>query len=457
MKEESLSSQKMGTMPVGKLLTVMSLPAMLSMFAQAMYNVVDSIFVARLGENALTAISIAFPMQMLTLAFAIGVGIGTNSLIARRLGEGNRDKATTTARTGLFLAIINAIIFAIIGLVFAKPFIELFTDNVEVLSFGTAYLTIVTSASFGMFIEILCSKTLQATGNMLIPMVSQLIGAITNIILDPILIFGLLGFPKLGMTGAAIATVIGQLTAMTYVIIMFKIKSHDIDLSLRGFKVKKEDIIEIYKVGAPAIVMNSIYSITTTSLNAILMTFSESAIAILGIYFKLQSFVFMPVFGLTQGAMPIMGYNFGANKKKRFYKAFYLSLSVAFIILSVGLIIFQVFPQNLLSLFDQNSEMGVYALRVISICFIPAAFGIIVTTMFQAVGHGMKALIMSLMRQLILILPCAYIFGQLFGLKGVWFSYPVAEIVVVLIFTPIALKVIKGEFERKSSLEYIKE
>ncbi len=457
MKEESFSSQKMGTMPVGKLLTVMSLPAMLSMFVQAMYNVVDSIFVAKLGGDALTAISIAFPMQLLTLSFAIGVGIGTNSLIARKLGEGKRDDATVIARTGLFLAIVNAIIFVFIGLLFSKPFISLFTDNAEVISMGTTFLTIATCCSAGMFIEIVFSKTLQATGSMLVPMVSQLIGSITNIIMNPILIFGYLGLPEFGIAGSAMATVIGQLSAMTYVLIMFKVKSREIHITLRGLKVKKENVLAIYKVGLPSIVMNAIGSVTTTTMNAILMAFSESAIAILGIYFRLQSFVFMPVFGLTQGAMPIMGYNFGANNKKRFYKAFYLSLSVAFIILSIGLILFQFFPENLLSLFDQNSEMGVYALRVISICFIPAAFGIIITTMFQSVGHGMKALTMSLMRQLVLILPCAYIFGQLFGLKGVWFGYPVAEIVVVLIFVPIALKVIKDEFERKSSLDSIKE
>lgn len=452
MKKESLSSEKMGTMPIGKLLASMSLPAMLSMFVQSMYNVVDSFFVAKLGNDAFTAISIAFPMQMLVLSFAIGVGIGTNSLIARKLGEGKVDEATITARTGLFLAIVNAAIFVVIGLTFSKPFISMFSKNPDVISMGTAYLTIVTCVSAGMFIEILCSKTLQATGNMLIPMISQLIGALTNIILDPIMIFGLFGFPRLGISGAAIATVIGQLTAMTYVITMFKVKSHDIHLTLRGLKVKKSNIIDIYKVGAPTIVMNAIGSLTTTGLNAILMTFQESAISILGIYFKLQSFVFMPVFGLTQGAMPIMGYNFGANKKKRFYHTFYLSLSVALIIMIIGISIFQIFPESLLSLFNQNSEMGIFALRAISICFIPAAFGIIVTTMFQAVGHGLKSLVMSLLRQLVLILPGAFILGRIFDLKGVWFCYPFAEIVCVLIFTPIGFRVIKNEFERKNGI-----
>ena len=452
MERNILKSERMGTMPIGKLLASMSVPAMLSMLVQSLYNVVDSFFVSKLGKEAFEAVSIAFPMQLLVLAFAVGVGIGTNSLIARKLGEGNVDEATVTARTGLFLAIVNAVIFVVIGFVFSGPFISMFSDNPKVISLGTTYLTIVTVGSAGMFIEILCSKTLQATGNMLIPMISQLIGAILNIILNPILIFGLFGFPQLGIAGSAVATVISQLTAMTYVIIILNVKNHDIHLTLRGLKVKKENVIAIYKVGAPTIVMNAIGSLTITSLNAILMSFSSAAISIFGIYFKLQSFVFMPVFGLTQGAMPIMGYNFGANKKKRFYHTFYLSLSVAFIIMAMGLFIFQVFPSRLLSLFNQNSDMGIYALRVVSLCFIPAAFGIILTTMFQSIGHGFKSLVMSLLRQLALILPCAMIFGKLFGLNGVWFSYPVAEIVCVLIFTPIGLKVIKDEFIRKSSL-----
>lgn len=451
MEKDNLKSEKMGTMPVGRLLASMSLPAMLSMLVQSLYNIVDSYFVSKLGKDAFEAVSIAYPMQILTLAFAIGVGIGTNSLVARKLGEKKLDEATATARTGLFLAIINAVLFALIGLFFSGTFVSMFSDNAEVISLGTTYLTIVTAGSAGMFIEILCSKTLQATGNMTIPMISQLIGAGLNIILNPILIFGLFGFPKLGIAGSAVATVIGQVTAMSYVITMLNVKKHDIHITLRGLKVQKENVIEIYKVGAPTILMNSVASFTTTSMNMILMSFSEGAISVLGIYFKLQSFVFMPVFGLTQGAMPIMGYNFGANKKKRFYHTFYLSLTVATIIMAAGLLVFQIFTHNLLSVFGQNSAMGVHALRVISICFIPAAFGIIVSTMFQSIGHGFKSLLMTLLRQLVLLLPSAYILGKLFGLDTVWFCYPIAEIVCFVIFTPIGLRVIKNEFFRRSS------
>ncbi len=450
--EKNISSyEKMGVMPIGRLLATMSAPAMLSMFVQSLYNIVDSYFVSKLSAEAFQAVSIAFPMQLLVFAFAIGVGIGTNSLVARKLGEGKVDEASSTASTGLFLAIINALIFAVIGFVFSGHFVTLFTDNPDVISLGTTYLTIVTSCSVGMFIEILCSKTLQATGNMIIPMISQLIGAILNIILNPMLIFGYLFFPKLGIAGSAVATVISQLTSMAYVLIMLNVQKHEVKPSLRKFRFSKYNVINIYKVGAPAIVMNAIASLTTTSLNFILRSLSEAAISVLGIYFKLQSFVFMPVFGLTQGAMPIMGYNFGANKKKRFNHAFYLTLSVASVILVVGLIIFQVFPDKLLSVFDQNSDIGIYALRVISICFIPAAFGIVVSTMFQAIGHGFKSLTMSLLRQLVILIPSAFIFSKLFGLDGVWFCYPAAEIVCASIFTPIALKTIKDEFIRKNS------
>lgn len=450
MQKEITSYEKMGIMPIGKLLASMSAPAMLSMFVQSLYNIVDSYFVSKLSSDAFEAISIAYPMQLLVFAFAIGVGIGTNSLVARKLGEGKIDEASVTASTGLFLAIINAAIFAVIGFTFSGHFVALFTKDPNVISLGTTYLTIVTSCSAGMFIEILCSKTLQATGNMTIPMISQLIGAILNIILNPLLIFGYLFFPKLGIAGSATATIISQLTAMTYVLIMLHVKEHSIRPTLRGFKVRKQNIVNIYKVGVPTIVMNAVASLTTTSLNFILMSLSQAAISILGIYFKLQSFVFMPVFGLTQGAMPIMGYNFGANKKKRFDKTLFLTLSVASIILVVGLLIFQLFPRQLLSVFEQNTEMGVYALRVISICFIPAAFGIVISSMFQSIGHGFKSLIMSLLRQIVILLPSAFILGNVFGLKGVWFCYPVAEIICALIFTPIAFKVIKDEFNRKN-------
>ena len=449
MSETTSRSDKLGTMPIGKLLASMSIPAIFSMLVQSLYNIVDSIFVSQIGEDALTAVSLAFPMQMLIIAFALGVGVGVNSLIARKLGQGDGAAASKTASTGLVLAIINAIIFMLIGIFFSKLFMGMFSDDQAVVDMGTSYLSIVLIFSFGIFIEATCSRTLQATGNMIIPMTSQLIGAITNIILDPIMIFGLLGFPAMGIKGAALATVIGQILAMIFVLIMFKVKKHDVHMQFKGFKLEKAYVIDIYKVGLPAIVINAIGSVTTTFLNAILISFSSTAVAILGIYFKLQSFVFMPVFGLTQGAMPIMGYNYGANNRKRFIQAFRLTLITSFSIMLLGTLIFWLFPVQLLSVFNGSPElisMGIYVLRVISICFIPAAFGIVISTMFQAIGHGFKSLMMTLLRQLFIIMPSAWLFAQFIGLDAVWFAYPLAEIISCLIFVPIGFRVIKKAF-----------
>lgn len=449
MKETSSSSEKLGTMPIGKLLATMSIPVIFSMLVQSLYNVVDSIFVSQIGEDALTAVSLAFPLQLLIIAFALGVGVGVNSLIARKLGEGKKDIASQTASTGIFLAIINGILFLCIGLFMTKFFMQIFSNDPTIVNMGSSYLRIVLIFSFGVFIEIACSRILQATGNMIIPMISQLIGAITNIILDPILIFGLLGLPAMGIEGAATATVVGQIFSMIFSLIMFKIKTHDVHIQLRGFKPNMHIILDIYKVGLPTIVMNAIGSVTTTFLNSILITFSSTAVAIFGIYFKLQSFIFMPVFGLTQGAMPIMGYNFGANNKQRFKKVFFLATLTSFVIMTLGTLLFWIFPSELLSLFNGTPElisMGTYVLRIISLSFIPAAFGIMISTMFQSIGHGFKSLLMSMLRQLIIIIPSAWLFSKLFGLDGVWFCYPLAEVICCLIFIPLAFYVIKKAF-----------
>ncbi len=443
------SSDKLGTMPMGKLLANMSIPAITSMFVQALYNIVDSLYVARLGEEALTAISLVFPMQMLQTAFCVGLGIGVNSLVARRLGEGNREGANRGASCGLFLAMVHCVLFILLGLTCVRPFMSAFTQNANIIEMGTVYLTIVMVISFGSFIEVLINKVLQASGNMIVPMISQLIGAITNIILDPILIFGWLGLPAMGIAGAAYATVAGQILAMVYAVIMMRRKSHDIHISLRRYKPDGVTIKEIYRVGAPSIVMNAVSSVTTTAMNAILVGFSETAVAVLGIYFKLQSFVFMPIFGLTQGAMPIMGYNFGAGNRKRFDHAYRLTLQVAAAIMLVGTALFQIFPQYFMIMFDATENMmniGVTALRIISLCFIPAAFGISISSMFQAIGHGFQSLLMSLLRQLVILLPVAWIMGQLVGLTGVWTCYAIAEVAVMLIFLPISIRTIRTAF-----------
>lgn len=455
MSTDTLKSVKLGTMPIGKLLAVMSLPAMLSMLVQSLYNVVDSIFVSQINDYAVTALSVAFPIQLFLLAFAVGIGIGTNSLISRKLGEGNFLQASLTAKNGLILSLITTSIFSVCGLLFSRYFIGLFTTNPQVIEMGTQYLTIVTVFSAGFYVEILLAKTLQATGNMIIPMVAQLIGALTNIILDPILIFGYLGFPAYGIQGAAIATITGQFFALTFTVIMFKIKSHDVNFSFKGFKPQAKIMLKILAVGIPAIFINSVASITLIILNGILKTLSEFGIPILGIYFRLQSFIFMPIFGLSQGAMPIMGYNYGAKNKARFIQTCKLTLTVALAIMIFGTIIFQVFPKELFKLFNASDDMismGVPAMRIISLCFLPAAFAIIITTMFQSIGHGLKSLFMTITRQLAVLIPFAILLSNQIGITGIWLSYPIAEIVTVSIFLPVSLITISKLFDKNKDM-----
>ena len=446
------NSDKMGTMPVGKLLFSMSVPAIFSMLAQSLYNVVDSIFVAQVSEDALVAVSIAFPLQMLIIALALGVGVGTNALIARRLGEKRREEANIAANTGIVLSLINMALCMLVGLFLAKPFVGLFTQDAAVFTMGSQYLMIVMVFSVGVMIEMTCSRVLQATGNMIVPMISQLIGAITNIILDPIFIFGYFGVPKMGVAGAAVATVIGQILAMIFVLIVLKVGTHEVDIAPWRHHPQMQAAKDIYRVGIPTFVMNAIGSLTTTAMNAILMGFSATAVAVLGIYFKLQSFVFMPIFGLNQGAMPILGYNYGAADEKRFTRTLALSFGVALAIMVIGTVLFWTMPEMLLKLFngsDQMLQLGSYALRVLALCFLPAACSIIMTTMFQALGKGMMSLVMSLLRQLVFIIPLAWMLGQLGGLGAVWFCYPAAELLVAVIFVPIALKTIKKSFDQE--------
>lgn len=450
------SAEKMGTMPVGRLLASMALPAMCSMLVQSLYNIVDSIFVARISEDALTAVSLAFPMQMLILSFSLGASVGANSLIARRLGEGRQQEASAAASNGFFLAAMNYLLFLIGGLLLARPFIGLFSDDPAMVAMGSQYLSIVMVFSFGMHIAGMGEKVLQATGNMIIPMVTQLIGAVLNIILDPIMIFGLFGFPALGIAGAAIATVAGQIVSAAYVVVMLSVRRHAVHIQLRGFRPDRNAIRDILKVGVPTGVMNAIGSVTTTGMNKILMSYSSTAVAVIGAYFKLQSFIFMPVFGLTQGLMPILGYNFGANNRQRFMKALKLAFAAALCIMTAGTLLFNLVPDKLLMLFEAGEEMqriGQAALSTISYCFIGAAFGIIISTMFQAMGHGFKSLLMSLLRQLALILPVAWLLGRIGGLSAIWFAYPIAEYICLAVFTPVGLCVVRKEFEKKALLQ----
>lgn len=430
-KSNEIELNKMGTMPVGRLMMSMSLPAMFSMVINALYNIVDSIFVGMIGESALAAVTLIFPIQMLMISVGVGTGVGLNSLISRRLGEQNFKEANMAASHGILLSFVNWIIFAVFGLFFSLPFVSVFSDSPEIMADGTKFCFITTVFSIFMMVQINVEKIMQATGNMILPMISSLTGAIINIILNPILILGLLGAPKMGVAGSATASIIGQFSAMILILIFLFGKKLDVKISFRGFRVNWGVLKNIYGVGLPSIIMQSIGSVMLVGLNAILIKFSEAAVAVLGVYFRLQSFIFMPVFGLTQGSLPIFGYNFGAKNRERLMQAFKLAMKIAIAIMAVGMLIFQVFPEPMLKMFSATPEMihiGVRALRMISTCFIFAAIGIIASTLFQAIGHGTLSLFVSLLRQLVLILPLAWLLAHYIGLDYVWMAFPMAEL-----------------------------
>lgn len=423
---------KMGTMPIRKLLMSMAWPAILSMTINAMYNVVDSIFVSRIGEEALTAVSLVNPIQMMIIAISVGSGVGINSLIARRLGAKNQEAADKAASTSIRIGLFNYLIFFVIGVFFAKPFISGYAEEGSfIFTSACQYLQIICIGSLFLNIQVVLEKVLQSTGNMVAPMICSLTGAVVNIILDPIMIFGLLGMPKMGVAGAAIATIIGQLCGMIVGVTIVLRGEHLVNIKIRGFKMDWKVVADIYKVGLPSIVMQSIASVMIIFYNMILVAYSTTAVAVLGIYFRIQSFVFMPVFGLNQGAMPIMGYNYGAKNRDRLMKTYKEAFKVAVIVMAAGTALFQAIPAQLLLIFDASDEMlriGVPALRLISLCFIPAAFGIITGTLFQGTGHGVLSLYASVIRQLVGILPLAYILIRIGGVTLSWLAFPLAEI-----------------------------
>lgn len=455
MSENTISQKqaenKMGTMPVNQLLFSMSLPMIISMLVQALYNVIDSVFVAKVGEASLTAVSLAFPVQNLIIAVAAGTGVGVNALLSRSLGEKNQKMANSAAVNGLFVFLVSYAAFALLGLFFSRLYFSIQTTNQDIINQGTAYLSICTIFSFGIFIEIALERIMQSTGRTIYNMITQGLGAIINIILDPILIFGLLGFPAMGITGAAVATVIGQIAAMALLLYFNLTKNPDVDLNMKHFKPDQQTIKEIYKVGLPSIIMQSISSVMTFGVNKILLIFSETAVSVFGIYFKLQSFIFMPVFGLNNGMVPIVAYNYGARKKDRIMKTIRSSIAAAVAIMLLGLAIFQLFPAQLLSLFDASEHMisiGVPALRIISLSFLFAGYCIVVGSVFQALGNGVYSLVVSIARQLVCILPVAYGFAKIFGLSAVWYAFPLAEIIsmvmTTLLFRRIYIKRIRG-------------
>ncbi len=433
MEENTMVQEnKMGVMPVNRLLISMSLPMMLSMLVQALYNIVDSVFVSRIDENALTAVSLAFPIQTLMIALGGGTGVGVNAVLSKALGEKEYDKANKAACNGVFLALVSYVVFLLVGVFGVDFFYHTQTTDASILTYGKQYLTIVCCFSCGLYTQFIFERLLQSTGKTFYAMITQGTGAIINIILDPILIFGLLGMPKMGVAGAAIATVIGQVIAGSIAVVINQKKNTEIRLRVKGFRPDRRMIGQIYVVGVPSIIMQAIGSVMTYGMNRILLGFTSTAAAVFGVYFKLQSFVFMPVFGLNNGMVPIVAYNYGAEKRERLIKTVKLSAYYAVGIMGVGVLIFHLFPAQLFSVFDASAQMleiGVPALRIISLCFVPAGFCIVCGSVFQALGNGVYSMLVSLARQLFVLLPVAYLLAQTGNVVNVWWAFPIAEMV----------------------------
>lgn len=426
---------KMGVMPVSRLIITMSLPAMLSMLVQALYSLVDSMYVSRISENAFAALSMAYPAQHLMIAVMVGTGVGINALLSRSLGEKNQERADRAAGTGMFLAVVNSVLFAVLGILLSRFYFETQTDIGEITELGTEYLRIVTVCSFGMAAQVTFERLLQSTGKMFLSMITQSFGAVLNMILDPILIFGWFGLPAMGVRGAAIATVISQCTAAVLALIFNIAMNRDIKLKIREIRPRAEIIRRILAVGIPTAVMMSIGSAMIYGLNRILITFTPAAIAVFGAYFRLEHFVFMPVFGLTTSLVPIIAYNYGAGRKSRVLQAIKLSILYATAVMIIGFTPFQLIPAQLLWLFNPSAamlEIGVPAFRIISISFIFAGFCVVSGSVFQALGSGLPGMLESLARQLIVLLPLAYVLSARGGLGAVWWAYPLAEIVSVV-------------------------
>ncbi len=438
----------MAVRPVGSLLITMGFPIMLSMMIQALYNVVDSIFIARVGEDALTAVSLAFPIQMLMISVGVGTAIGVNSLLSRRLGAQQHKEASSVAVHGLFLSVVIWIFFAIFGAILTPFFFQLFTDSPEIIKMGQDYLIICTTLSLGIFGQLVCERIMQGTGNTIHPMITQGVGAIINIILDPIFIFGYLGFPAMGTAGAAIATVIGQWVAMGLALFFMIRKTTELNFKFKRFRPKFRTIKEIYEVGLPSIIMQSIGSVMTIGMNTILIAFSATAVAVFGIYFKLQSFIFLPVFGLTAAMISIVGFNYGARNKERIARTIRHAVLIATGMMLLGILIFQTIPALLLRLFDASPSMldiGIRALRIISIHFPLAGIAIILSSSFQAIGKGFYSLIISIVRQLGVLLPAAYLLARIWGLDAVWFAFLASEVASLLLAIIFFIKIYRRE------------
>ena len=432
MPEETLRENKMGTMPENKLLLSMAVPMMISMLVQALYNIVDSIFVSRICEDALTAVSMAFPWQNIVIAIAVGFGVGINALLSRALGQKNAERVNQVAINGLLLALLSYLLVLVAGLIGIRAYMRTQTDIETIVNYGITYLNICILCSFGVFIEITFERFLQATGRTIYSMITQLAGALTNIILDPILIFGLLGFPKLGIAGAAWATVIGQCVGAVVAVTLNHFKNPEVHLRLRHIRPNGRLMGEITAISIPSIIMSCISSLTCFVMNMILIAYSSTAVAVFGVYFKLQSFVFMPVFGLNNGMVPIIAYNYGAQKPDRIHKTIRLGMAYAVAIMAVGLLVFQLIPKQLLLMFDASDAMlgiGAPALRIMSLAFVFAGVGIASSSACQAFGYSVYSMLISIARQIVVLIPAAYLLSLTGVLRSIWFAFPIAEIV----------------------------
>lgn len=446
MAQETLRENKMGTMPENQLLLSMAVPMMISMLVQALYNIVDSIFVSRICEDALTAVSMAFPWQNIIIAIAVGFGVGINALLSRALGQKNAERVNQVAVNGLLLAGLSYLLVLVAGLIGIRAYIRTQTDIESIVNYGITYLNICILCSFGVFIEITFERFLQATGRTVYSMITQLAGALTNIILDPILIFGLLGFPKLGIAGAAWATVIGQCVGAVVAVTLNHFKNPEVHLRLRHIRPNGHLMGEITAISIPSIIMSCISSLTCFVMNMILIAYSSTAVAVFGVYFKLQSFVFMPVFGLNNGMVPIIAYNYGAQKPERIHKTIRLGMAYAVAIMAVGLLVFQLIPKQLLLMFDASDAMlgiGAPALRIMSLAFVFAGVGIASSSACQAFGYSVYSMLISIARQIVVLIPAAYLLSLTGVLRSIWFAFPIAEIfslILSLFFLRTTLK-----------------
>jgi len=452
--KNNIKENRLGTEPILPLLIKLSIPSIVSMTIQALYNVVDSIYVGHYSKLGLSALSLAFPLQIILIAIAVGTGVGTSSLISRLLGQGKDKKASNAAEHVLLLSLFYGLIIGVVGAFFSEDLISLFTDDVALIDLTSQYIRVIFMGSVFLYVPMLSNDILRGEGNTFVPMIAMLIGSIINVILDPFLIFGIGFFPELGVAGAAYATVFSRMVSGAYIV--YKVLNNDgeLQLNLRKFTFKFAIIKEIYIVGLPAIIMQSLASIMIGGLNIIVGGYSTDALAVVGIYFKLQNFVFMPVFGLNQGFMPIVGYNYGHNNPKRMKEAIKYGILTGFVFTTFGFIIFQLIPNSLINLFNSDPqliEVGVRALRTISFSFPMAGIIIVGSTSFQAIGRGFISMAISFLRQLIVLLPLAYIFSKISGLETVWFAFPISEIIAFILFIVLFKKIFSNVYSEMGS------